>query len=183
MPDGKRAAVFDEALRLLRIALREDDVTFEGEFFSVRDVRVLPKPSPPLDIWIGGATQAAFRRIGSLGDGWLGSFLTPAEAGRAREAIGAAAADAGREVEPDHYGINLAVGDGELPEQVLAAVRKRRPDLHPAELIAADWPTLHRRLDEYIAAGLTKFVIRPAGAANIDEFLDAFTAELLPRQN
>lgn len=115
VPDGKRAAVFDESLRLLRIALREESVDFSGDYFTVTGAQVLPKPQPPLDIWIGGSTDAAYRRIGALGDGWLGSFLTPAEAGEARRAIVAAAEDAGREIEPDHYGINLAVGDGELP--------------------------------------------------------------------
>ena len=183
VPDGQRAAVFDESLKLLRIALREDNVDFSGDYFTVRDAQVLPKPAPPLDIWIGGATDAAFRRIGTLGDGWLGSFLTPAEAGRARQAITAAAQEAGREIEPDHYGINLAVGDGELPAAVLAAIRKRRPDLDPAELIASDWPTLHRRLDDYIAAGLTKFVIRPAGGSDMESFLETFVSELMPRQN
>ncbi|OBA96475.1 LLM class F420-dependent oxidoreductase [Mycobacteriaceae bacterium 1482268.1] len=183
VPDGKRAAVFDESLQLLRTVLRQDGVTFHGKYFTVHDARVLPKPDPPLDIWIGGATPAAFRRIGALGDGWLGSFLTPAEAGRARDAIIAAADDAGRDIEPDHYGINLAVGNGELPAPVLAAIRKRRPDLDPTELVATDWPTLHRRLDDYIAAGLTKFVIRPAGDIDVPDFLDAFVTELTPRQD
>ncbi len=183
VPDGKRAAVFDESLRLLRAALRDDNVDFSGDYFTVRGAQVLPKPIPPLDIWIGGATDAAFRRIGALGDGWLGSFLTAAEAGLARQAITAAAEKAGREIEPDHFGINLAVGDGELPAAVVAGIRKRRPDLDPADLVAADWPTLHRRLDDYIAAGLTKFVIRPAGGSDLDSFLETFVAELQPRQN
>ena len=183
VPDGKRAAVFDESLKLLRIALREDHVDFSGDYFTVRGVHVLPKPTPPLDIWIGGATAAAFRRIGALGDGWLGSFLTPAEAGQARRAIIAAAEEAGRQIEPDHYGINLAVGNGDLPAPVLAAIRKRRPDLDPAELVATDWPTLHRRLDDYIEAGLTKFVIRPAGDVTLSDFLEKFVTELLPRQD
>ena len=183
VPDGKRAAVFDESLRLLRIALRDHDATFTGDFFSVREVDVLPKPAVPLDIWLGGSAPAAFRRIGALGDGWLGSFLTPAEAQQARHDIRGAAVAEGREIEPDHYGINLAVGNGELPEPVLAAVRRRRPDLEPSELVAADWSALHRRLDEYIAAGLTKFVIRPAGDASTADFLEDFVTELLPRQN
>ncbi len=183
VPEGKRAAVFDESLRLLRVALTDDDVTFTGDYFTVRDAQVLPKPSPPLDIWIGGATPAAFRRIGALGDGWLGSFLTPAEAGQARQAISDAADAAGRAIEPDHYGINLAVGDGDLHASVLAGIRKRRPDLDPTELVAADWPTLHRRLDDYIAAGLTKFVIRPTGDVDITDFIETFVKELHPRQN
>jgi hypothetical protein len=66
---------------------------------------------------------------------------------------------------------------------VLAAIRKRRPDLDPTELVASDWPTLHRRLDEYIAAGLTKFVIRPAGGIGTSDFLESFVTEVGPRQN
>lgn len=94
-----------------------------------------------------------------------------------------AAEAAGRTIEPDHYGISLAVGDGELPAELLAAVRRRRPDVDPAELVAADWPDLHRQIDGYLAAGLTKFVIRAAGPTDRAAFLDRFTTELLPRQN
>ena len=42
---------------------------------------------------------------------------------------------------------------------------------------------MHRQLDDYVAAGLTKFVIRPAGATASAGFIDRFTKELLPRQN
>jgi hypothetical protein len=42
---------------------------------------------------------------------------------------------------------------------------------------------LHRRLDDYIDAGLTKFVIRPAGDSSTGDFLEAFVTELMPRQN
>lgn len=183
VPDGRRAAVFDESLRVLRAALQGDPSTFTGEYFTVTGAAVAPSPEPPLDIWLGGSAPAAFRRIGALGDGWLGSFLTPAEARAGREAIERAAAEAGRHIEPDHFGISLAVTDGELPAQLAAAVRKRRPDLDPADLIAAGWDGLHRQLDAYLEAGLTKFVIRPAGGAPVDEFLDRFVSELVGRQN
>jgi probable F420-dependent oxidoreductase len=183
VPDGRRAAVFDESLRLLRAALTGRQRTFDGDFFSVRDLDVQPRPDARLDIWLGGSSPAGYRRIGELADGWLGSFVTPAEAAQARLAIRAAAQTAGREVPEDHYGINLAVGGGDLPAPVLAAIRRRRPDLDPTELVAADWAQLHRQIDGYLAAGLTKFVIRPAAEVQTAEFLDQFVKELLPRQN
>ena len=183
VPDGERAAVFDESLRVLRSALVEDSATYSGRYFSVTGAAVAPRPVPPLDIWLGGSAPAAFRRIGELGDGWLGSFLTPPEARAGREAIERAAAQAGREIEPDHFGISLAVVDGEVPAELAAAVRRRRPDLDPGELIAAGWDRLHRQLDAYIDAGLTKFVIRPAGGAPVDGFIDRFVGELVGRQN
>lgn len=181
--DGERAAVFDEALRVLRATLVEDRASYSGRYFTVTEASVLPRPTPPLDIWVGGSSPAAYRRIGALADGWLGSFLTPAEARAAREAIQRAAAQAGREIEPDHFGISLAVTDGELPAELAAAARQRRPDVNPAELIAAGWDQLHRQLDAYVDAGLTKFVIRPAGGAPLDGFLDRFVTELTARQN
>ena len=183
VPEGERAAVFDESLRLLRSVLEQDDVSFAGDYFSVSSVAVAPRPVKPLDIWLGGSAPAGFRRIGRLGDGWLGSFLTPAEADRGREQIQQAAHAAGREIEPDHFGINLAVSDGELPDELAAAVRRRRPDIDPTQLISAGWSHLHRQLDGYLEAGLTKFVIRPAGQPRTADFIDRFVAELLPRQN
>jgi len=183
VPDGERAAVFDESLQLLRSVLEQEDVAFAGDYFAVSAADVEPRPAKPLDIWLGGSAPAAFRRIGQLGDGWLGSFLTPEEARGGREQIQRAAAQADREIEADHFGINLAVGDGDMPDGLIAAVKRRRPDVDPADLIAADWSQLQRRLDAYLAAGLTKFVIRPAQQANIDDFIDRFVAELVPRQN
>lgn len=183
VPDGRRAAVFDESLRLLRVALASQGVDFAGEFFTANAVAVGPRTEKPLDIWLGGSAPAAFRRIGQFADGWLGSFLTPEEARRGREAIETAAAEAGRTVEPDHYGVNVAVAEHGLAEDVLAAIRKRRPDVDPTELIADGWPRLHRMIDGYLEAGLTKFVIRPADGTDIDAFVDRFAAELLPREN
>lgn len=183
VPDGERAAVFDESLRVLRSALAEDSASYTGRYFTVNGASVLPRPTPPLDIWLAGSAPGAFRRIGALGDGWLGSFLTPEEARAGREAIERAAAQAGRQIDPDHFGISLAVAEGDLPAEVAAAARKRRPDVDPADLIAAGWDRLHRQLDAYIDAGLTKFVIRPVGGGPIDGFLDRFVTELIARQN
>ncbi|OBJ58237.1 TIGR03854 family LLM class F420-dependent oxidoreductase [Mycobacterium sp. 1423905.2] len=183
VPDGERAAVFDESLRILRATLSDDAANYNGKYFTVTEAAVAPKPAAPLDIWVGGSAPAAFRRIGRLGDGWLGSFLTPSEARAGREAIEQSAAQADRAIEPDHFGISLAVADGELPAELAAAVRRRRPDVDPGELVAASWEQLHRQIDGYLDAGLTKFVIRPAGKGPHDAFIDRFVSELTVRQN
>jgi hypothetical protein len=75
------------------------------------------------------------------------------------------------------------VSEGGLPAELISAVRRRRPDVDPEELVADGWSQLHRRIDDYLAAGLTKFVIRPVGKDGIDGFIDRFAAELLPREN
>ena len=122
VPAGQRAAVFDESLALLRLLLTKETVSFEGSFFSVSGASVGTLPGKPLDLWLGGSAPGGLRRVGRLADGWLGSLLTPAEAGAAVGVIQQAAADAAREVEPDHFGLSLPVAFDGLPEPMLASV-------------------------------------------------------------
>ncbi|GAA4837927.1 TIGR03854 family LLM class F420-dependent oxidoreductase [Saccharopolyspora rosea] len=181
---GRRAALFDESLRLLRRLLAEDEVSFDGEFHTLDGATIGPRPAKPLDIWLGGSAPSALRRVGRLGDGWLASFLTPEETRRGRRTIEAAAAEAGREVEADHYGIGIAVADGDIPARLVSTVRERRPDTDPAEVVPTSWRAARDLINRHIDAGLTKFVVRPAGSArSFREFLDRFTEELLPLQN
>ncbi len=120
VPRGRRAAVFDEALQLLRLLLRADNVSFEGEFFTVETLTIGPKPAKPLDIWLGGFAPAGLRRAGRYADGWLASFITPQEALHGRLAIETAAAEAGREIEEDHYGISIALATDDIPAELIA---------------------------------------------------------------
>ena len=188
VPAGRRAAVFDEALELLRRLLTAERVSFDGEFFTVTDATVGLPPSKPLDIWLGGSAPVGLRRVGRLADGWLGSLLTPAEAAGAVAVITGAAAEAGREVERDHFGISLPValaGDRtSIPVPLLASIERRRPEADPAALVARGWDGARRMIEQYVEAGLSKFVVRPASPpASFPSFLDAFVRELMPLQN
>lgn len=180
---GRRGAVFDESLRLLRAALESDEVTFDGDYFTVRGAGVGTRPVRPPDIWLGGRAPAAFRRIGRYADGWLGSFVSPAEAANAVRAIDAEAAAAGREIEADHFGITLLLAETGIPPELAAGIRTQRPETDPADLVAGSWTDLHRLIDGYLEAGLSKFVIVPADGKPVSGFLDRFVTELLPRQN
>jgi probable F420-dependent oxidoreductase len=188
VPQGRRAAVFDESLTLLRRLLTEDSVSFEGAFFSVSGASVGVRPAKPLDIWLGGSAPAGLRRVGRLADGWLGSLLSPAEAAAAVTTIQQAAADAGREVEADHFGLSVPVVLDGMPDTLLASIRRRRPDVDPAALVPVGWDGTRRLIEQYVEAGLSKFVIRPAAALPAQDdsfapFTDAFVRELVPLQN
>ena len=184
VPAGPRAAVFDEALTLLRLLLTADEpVTFEGRFFSVSCASAGPRPAQPLDIWLAGSAPGALRRAGRLADGWLGSLMTPDEAGEAVRVIQAAAAEAGRQVDPDHFGLSMAIAFGPVPDSYAASVARRRPGVAPESLMADGWAGARRLISAYADAGLSKFVVRPAGSkATLAEFLDGFTSELMPLQ-
>jgi probable F420-dependent oxidoreductase len=184
VPEGRRAAVFDESLKLLRLMLTSKTVSFEGEFFTVAGASVGVLPAKPLDIWLGGSAPGGLRRVGRLADGWLGSLLTPGEAGAAVATIQEAAADAGRAVDDDHFGLSIPVALDGLPDALLASIRRRRPEADPAALIPAGWDGARRLIEQYVEAGLSKFVIRPAGpVASFASFAGDFIRELVPLQN
>lgn len=175
VPAGRRSAVFDESLQVLRLLLRQEHVSYQGEFFSLTDASIGPLPARPLDVWLGGAAPAALRRVGRLGDGWLASYLTPADTAAGIAVIQQAAAEAGREVEPDHFGLSLAVAAGEIPPELAAAARRRRPGADPATLIATGWPQARSLIEQHVAAGVSKFVIRPAAPqVRFSDFLAQF---------
>jgi probable F420-dependent oxidoreductase len=183
VPSGQRAAVFDEALLLLRLLLTTEEVSFAGSYFSVSGASIGPLPAKPLDIWLGGSALGALRRVGRLADGWLGSLLTPAEAEAAVGVIQQAAAQAGREVETDHFGISMPVALHGIPDPLLASIRQRRPQADPGTLVADGWDGARRMIEQYVRAGLSKFVIRPAAPpAPFGAFVDGFVAELMPLQ-
>jgi probable F420-dependent oxidoreductase len=183
-PPGRRGVLFDESLELLRLLLAQDEVSFSGEFFTVEGASIGPRPAKPLDIWLGGSAPAGLRRIGRFGDGWLGSFRTPAETRGDVATIQQAASAAGREIELDHFGISLAVGRDGLPPELAAAIADRRPDVSPADLAAGSWSQARAMIEAYVESGLSKFVIRPAGRTeSFGQFLDEFAAEMLPLQN
>ena len=175
--DGPRAAVFEEALVVVRRLLTEQRVTHHGEFFTLDDVGVGFLPSKPLDLWLGGSAEPALRRIGRLADGWLASFVTPDEAAEGIAVIKATAADAGRSIDDDHYGVTIAVAFGEVPDQLLAFARERRPERDPRPLVPVGWDAAMRLVEQFVDAGVTKFVLRPATPptswpAWVNEFAD-----------
>ena len=57
------------------------------------------------------------------------------------------------------------------------------PGTGPAALIATGWPHARSLIESYVAAGLSRFVVRPAaGAGGFGRFLDGFREHLMPLQ-
>jgi probable F420-dependent oxidoreductase len=166
---GTRGRKTDEALEVIGRLWRQESVDFAGEHFRLTDASILPKPvQADLPMWVGGGSQAAIRRTARIGTGWLGGPETPAEAGRIVAAIRAALAETGRTIEDDHYGASFPfhfgrAGDAvlERPMQTYAMRTGRDPQGYFA---IGDADAIVSRLAEYVEAGVSKFVLRPAAA-------------------
>jgi len=178
----------DEAIRVIRMLWTQDEVTFQGEFYKLDRITVLPKPwqSPP-PIWIGGKSEAAQKRTARLGDGWMPSFITPDEFRTGVERVQELAAAERREVPADHFGtlINFALAESPDAAAAMAGpfIPRGRVDeatirqctaFGPAEVVAS-------RIEEYVKGGGSKFILRPLCPS--DRMLDQLArlaAEVIP---
>jgi len=157
-----RGAYLDEVLPLLRRWWTGETVDYESERFSFPGVAVRPTPvQTPLELWLGGIGPLALARAGRLGDGWLGAAVTPLESGAARERIQLAAAEAGRTVDPEHFGMSVPYARQAPPDAAFARLRERRPGVDVSELVAVGGAGLRRLLGGYAGEGLSKFVLSP----------------------
>ena len=160
---AERAAIFDEAMAVLRACWSGAPVTHHGARYHYDNLRVLPTPRQAhIDVWLGGIAPSELRRVGRLADGWLPSFVTPDDAARGRETIEHTLAEHGRTIDADHYGALIPYAHGPVPDAVLAGLAKRRPDLaDPAILVPSGWQALLATIDRFVAVGTTKFVVLP----------------------
>jgi probable F420-dependent oxidoreductase len=186
---SERAGWFDEALTVVRACWTDPEVTHHGDRFHYDGLRVEPKPlqaSP--DVWLGGIAPSELRRVGRLADGWLPSFVTPADAERGRAVVESVAAEHGRSIDPEHFGALIPYAHGSVPEALMATLVARRPDLDdPTELVPNGWDALMALVERFVDVGTTKFVVLPVsepdGAEAWADHLADLATVVLPRQS
>lgn len=91
-----RGRRMDEALGLVRSLLAGETVTRDGEFFTLNEARLRPPPEQPIPLIVGGRSEAALRRAGRLGDGWLGIWTSAARYAEAIAVVESHGEDASR---------------------------------------------------------------------------------------
>ncbi len=156
----KRALWFDEALPLIRRLWSGETISHKGERFSLDSVRVLPKPvQDPLEVWMGGASEAELRRCGRLSDGWLPSFAPPAAVETGIALVNATAAEHDREIDREHYGVLIPYLDADPPQMLIDRIRSRYADASVDDVVARTPADVARLIGEYVSVGASKFVV------------------------
>jgi len=116
---GRRA---NEMLRVMQRLWTEEHVTHKGEFFQFEDATLLPqpaqKPYPP--IWVAGRSEAAMKRAGTLGDGWLPYLVTVRRLKESNEAVRTYGEAAGRDMSKYHFGVVQPTAVADDPKEALA---------------------------------------------------------------
>lgn len=189
IPENERGARMREGVEVLRKLWSGGNVTHQGRFYRFENVTLEPRPvGGPLDVWIGGSSDLALKRVARYGDGWLPSFITAGEFASGVRKLAAYAADLGRTIEPGEAGVLLLTHVSRDPETARAAVegflagRKVPPQALAERSAMGTVYEVVARLEQYVAAGCTKFVLFPvAPAGELLEQVELFGREILPR--
>jgi alkanesulfonate monooxygenase SsuD/methylene tetrahydromethanopterin reductase-like flavin-dependent oxidoreductase (luciferase family) len=163
-----RGRRMDECLQILRGLSDGTPLTFDGEFFSLRDAWIVPAPSPPIPLIVGGRSDAAVGRAGRLGDGWLGIWVSPRRFASARDQIAQVATEAGRDTNGFAHALNVWCDFGatrEAARELLAAQMElfyQMPFEPFARYSPHGTPTdVAEFLSPYIEAGCSVFNVIP----------------------
>ena len=158
----------DAALSIVRRLLAGETVDGDGEFFGFTGGKVLPVPEPAVSFMVGGRSEAALRRAGTLGDGWLGAWCSTERFSAGVAQVEAHAEQAGRSA--GTHGLQLWAGVGDTPEQGLEYVAKKMSDFYKLDFAAFEkyTPTgtpeqIAEFLKPYVDAGAKTLCIATCG--------------------
>jgi probable F420-dependent oxidoreductase len=158
----EKGPMMDEMLPLLRMLWAGETVSHHGRAGDLDDVTLSPLPvQQPLEFWTGGMVPAALRRCGRFADGWLPSSCTPHEVAAARVIIDEAADEADRAISPEHFGVSIAYSHHPLSPGVIRAVASTRRGVDPEQVVPVGLRGLRAMLEDFLAVGFSKFVVRP----------------------
>ncbi len=138
VPRSQKVARLVEAVTLIRRLFTEDRVTFEGRHFRVKDVHMSlrgRRPGGP-PIWIAASVDAAVRRAGEIGDGWIITFYPSMKMLKPQMVLFREAAAASGRPMPEEY---PAIKEVYVAQTTEAAVREARPYIEGKYRTYAQW--------------------------------------------
>jgi alkanesulfonate monooxygenase len=179
IPTEGRGRRLDEGILILRKVWTEQKASFHGKYFNFDNVTIEPRParrnntdSGTIDIWVGGRSDAALKRTARLADGYFASFQTPEEFTRNMATIRNYAEQFGRANARIESGMILFCRLAETRERAMEEMRPmmaamgRGAEGFLQRTIYGSPEDIMRRLQEYVAIGLDKFVLWPIAEAS-----------------
>ena len=192
VPRGERGARVTEAIDVVRTLWRDSPASFDGRFTRFKDVSIEPRPvqQPGPPIWVGGRSEAALRRAGRQGDGWISYVVQPERYRESVARIREAAQAAGRSLDGFACGHLTFITLGRDYESARATwvrmlSRRYAQDFSPlAEkygIIGTPEQCLER-LERFREAGCNYFILDTiVDFEQQEEHVERIAAEILPR--
>jgi probable F420-dependent oxidoreductase len=174
VPFERRFARLQENIRLCRRLWSGEPVTFDGDFYSVRNVQLGPMPAQPggPPVWLGAKGPVSRRTAGATFDGWLPGPQSPGwfADGLAQARAAATAAGRGSAAITGAVYVTVTVCPDEEAGRNAARAAIERYYRQPYETVAGLHDSFLGPADEaaawlarYTAAGARHLVVRLLG--------------------
>jgi probable F420-dependent oxidoreductase len=188
VPPRERGSRTDEAIDVCRRLWSEDGVTHHGRHFDIDDVTMLPRPQGSLPIWIAGRSDAAIKRAGRRGDGYMPYLFHPDRYARSLGAVREEAEASSRD--PDHitpaiYQFVCLADTFEEARKLAEADLARRYNQSFAGIaerycVLGNLDQCRERIGEFASAGVRHFILVPLATPDPLQQYRLLARELLP---
>jgi probable F420-dependent oxidoreductase len=172
VPLSERGQRLDETIEACRLLWSGRTVSYAGSHIRLDGVRLdyLPaRPGGP-PVWVGGRSEAALRRAGRLGDGWLAFVVTPERFAQSWASVRQWAAASGRDPSRLTPALQLWCQLESTEAEALSVIAPQIERMYRTPYqrfahycIAGDAGLWRRRLEEFVAAGVRHFNLIFAG--------------------
>jgi probable F420-dependent oxidoreductase len=170
MPFDHRGARADEQLDLFRTVFANDTPSFDGRFYSFPEVGFSPlPPGGTVPVWVGGSSDAAFRRTAKYGDAFHAAFQSTETVGASWKRV-----------------LEFAAEEGRAPGDLRCSLRwYLDPDasMKPAVSLQGSTQQMVDQLGALAAVGVDHVVVDPVAKGGPAGRLDAvrrFMADVAP---
>ncbi|KXB00002.1 luciferase [candidate division MSBL1 archaeon SCGC-AAA259M10] len=68
---SERGDRLKEGVQLMKELWANEEVTFDGEYYSVNNVSINPRPEKNLPVWVAANSRSAIERAARISEGWL----------------------------------------------------------------------------------------------------------------
>jgi coenzyme F420-dependent glucose-6-phosphate dehydrogenase len=205
----ERFARLREAVRLMRALWTEDEVSVEGDYYTLVGAKIYDRPERPVPVYVAAGGPVVAKYAGRAGDG----FICTSGKGmdlyteKLMPAVADGAAAAGREVADIERTIEIKLSYDRDPERARESCRfwaplsltaeqkhsvgsaeemERLADELPIEQVAGRWIVASdpdeavAQIKPYVDAGLNHLVFHGPGHDQ-ERFLTQFTEDVVPR--
>ncbi|MEU3270988.1 glucose-6-phosphate dehydrogenase (coenzyme-F420) [Saccharomonospora sp. NPDC006951] len=205
----ERFARLREAVRLMRALWSEDDVSFDGDYYTLVGAKIYDRPERPVPVYVAAGGPVMAKYAGRAGDGFIctsGKGMELYE-DKLLPAVTEGAQAAGKEPGAVDKMIEIKLSYDRDPEQALANTRfwaplsltpeqkhsvdsaeemERLADELPLDQVARRWIVASdpdeavAQIKPYVDAGLDHLVFHGPGHDQ-ERFLGQFSEDILPR--
>ena len=193
IPLGERGRRADEAIPLLRRLWSGEEISHDGPFFPMADVKIHPPPIQPggPPIVVAGRKGPAMRRAALHGDGWMPYLYSPGRYSTSVSRIRQTAADAGRDLGLFEWYAFIFVNidrDGRRARQEAATMMGGTYDQDFGPLVdsvsaAGTSDEVVEKITQFVAAGARHLIFLPATTreGGFNAIARTLTEDVMPR--